>query len=305
MRQRIAALCAAIVVLVGVNVHSADATSAFDDDYRTTSSLIVGNDQGCGDTNITYTWAHYITDSSTWEGRDLSAVKSSFQEALADGRIGVSEYTVSNGSGTAIRQKAVQVYWTEDDSLTMSWSTNADGPVVSSPNGNGYIVYISCANSPYLYVNSSTRITISPVAFVNTTVANVSNDVATTTGWGNAYSNFFVQVDSTNFPSGYAGNSVVTQEPTPAITGTVDCGGTETPTGMLIYQWGNNGAALLTYESTGREYWSYPLTSSNYTFTIICGNDVVGPAGVVDPATTSGDWVCNAYEEHSRYCELG
>lgn len=75
-------------------------------------------------------------------------------------------------------------------------------------------------------------------------------------------------------------------------TGTIDCGFKKLK-GMMIFQDGvADWATLSNFESEYRATWGYNLTSSSYNISVNCGGQMVNSVGVVDPSTTSGDWIC-------------
>jgi len=75
-------------------------------------------------------------------------------------------------------------------------------------------------------------------------------------------------------------------------TGTIDCGFKKLQ-GMMIFQDGVAGwATLSNFESEYRATWGYNLTGSTYNISVNCGGQMTNSVGVVDPSTTSGDWMC-------------
>ena len=114
---------------------------------------------------------------------------------------------------------------------------------------------------------------------------------------------YYADFDVT-YPDGYAGEMIPTT-PTPSTThytGTVDCMSVD-PVSVGILQDGNNGSATVTPLSFGRAEWSYDLTSDPYAVQVLCGDKLATSNGTVSPSATSGDWICNIYE-NPRTCVL-
>lgn len=188
----------------------ANAASIYDTAFLQTDELIVSQDRSwdCDPLDITHDWADYINSESRWVlGQSTWApeIRTSFQNALNNGRWGVSLDSVSF-SGQAV----ASIYWTEDDSLTLDWQ---DGTLVTTYAYNANIV---CSDQ---YSGGDEKYTIFPNGWdgtkLNKTLVTVSNTN------GAQVKNLFFYGD-TNLPAGYEGiipRDTPPEPPEPPVTG--------------------------------------------------------------------------------------
>lgn len=203
------------------------ATSPYDNNYNTTNTLMVGAtayNVGCDDTNLTNNWASYILDASKWRaGSDLSTARTSLLAALNDsthGQWGVSQYTQvhgpNNGNGYS---KYVLVYWSQDPSAHLDWTTNGwDGGsfpynAVMYSGSNVSMAAIRCSDD-YYGDNNPSPVVID--AYLNqTSVGDISTKPNQACGWQAGQvvmwcwmSNLFTYNTNKNLPQGYQGEVV-------------------------------------------------------------------------------------------------
>lgn len=194
-----------IVALAPLGAERASAVSSYDSAYVTTDNLTVKNPTYCPDgIDISTNWTQYILDETkhpdygTNYDEIFGQAKNSFQQALNSGTWGVSRW----GTDT----KTVQIFWTTDSSLQLSWDTNG---VLA---GTVYYVTLECSpggnlntNGVYLSAGSMSE------SFLNAPVNNVWISLPS----ADIY-NFFVYTDYFNYPTGYEGLPVrETYEPAP------------------------------------------------------------------------------------------
>jgi|GEM_PF-4163956 len=193
----------------------ANAASALDANYQNIDNISTFSNVGsfaCANTDISSSWSSYITDSSKWSNpgsasdptSEMSRARTSFQAALSSGRWGVSqhsEYVANSSRGTSGSFRVVQVFWTEDNSLALTWQTDGGIDVTGS---GVHSISIGCGN--VVFGNSSDN----PVAWAYSGATRISNSTpfhATPTTNAEAYgiANFFVYTDHPNYPTGYGG----------------------------------------------------------------------------------------------------
>lgn len=195
------------------------ANSVYDSVYHPIDHLLIATDeptQECEEVDLSTSWSSYILDETKWSTRGLTttqlqALKTSFQAALDGGRWGVSAistgYMGSPGGHGPHKAYRARVFWTEDTSLGLSWTTinvRATGVGVHTTDimlENDYGNYSSCQIILNGYSTSG------------------SVEISTLNGWTetpaetyNSYyiSNLFAYTDYLNYPTNYAGEQVVT-----------------------------------------------------------------------------------------------
>lgn len=215
------------IVTVNVTGDTALATSVYDNNYTTTSTLTVGATAygvGCDDTDVTSSWTSYILDSSKWRaGSDLSTARSSLSAALADeayGQWGASQFTQvhgpNNGNGYS---KYINIYWSQDPSTHLDWTTNGwDGGsfpynAVMYSGSNVNVATIRCSDD-YYGDNNPEPVVIG--TYLNQPTAGIiSTKPNQACGWQAGQiviwcwaSNLLIYNTNKNLPQGYQGPEV-------------------------------------------------------------------------------------------------
>lgn len=195
------------------------ATSAYDGNYRTTSSLVVGDTAtisgvpACSDTNVTDNWSSYITDSSKWpsgistgELAIYGYMRASFLAALDDttnGAWAVSQDDLEIHGGTYT--KSAVIFWTEDSSAALDWTSYSGQVVPSSPASTLNRVIITCSGSGSSVVPAVTEIDYPSSVYQDLS----SSSAGMVYSWGAYYSsNLFIHNFDANLPSGYGGTTI-------------------------------------------------------------------------------------------------
>lgn len=281
--QRIYITIAAVVGSLGFSLYpitNVFATSIYDNVYNTTSTLVLGNDgwspyyTPCTDVDYTNTWATALLSAPEM----TSAFKDSFKTALSSGRWFVSQgNTLSYGHNYS----SIAISWTEDASLSLTWSGNyvfASGDStyhnVLLRNKNAQTVGTDC--SPYAILNGG--------GAVSSTQPSGSDDT---------YKNLFVYSDSLNIPTGYAGPSINTTPTGPIeVSGIVHCA---YDTGIITNihvspSSGVAGDATLTDLSDGLDGVSYRYhlsEVSSYYLEVDCGGSNSYNTPIVNTSTST------------------
>lgn len=238
------------------------ATSVYDNYYLKTSSLELKNATCSKD--ITSDYESY-----------LGAYSQSFQNAVTNGSVGVSElpkYTIDvNGN---VIDKAVIVFWNETDQMSLDWTSW--GGVVASPITYSLMLQLSsCSNGGQVHVSS-----------FGTGYLSVSDGSAKN----------YLYRGAVNYPSqSYGGLAINTP-----IHGSVQCWDTVAQV-YVATDSGMNGNARLTDSFGGKQY-DYDLTEpSPYRLYVTCG-DEVGVTPVIYDTSQSYDFVCNEEEYLGLVC---
>lgn len=172
--------------LIIVPPGTARAASIYDTTYQRTTTLVQTGYFGCSNQDITYNWSNYLTSD------EFSGLKESFALAKSQGKWGV---TISWG--------VVEVFWTEDTSLYLDW--------MDPTYGGGYSVMAKGNNVHQANFSLSGYYSPKPcVPYVSSYWTSTSTVIADK--YGNN-KNLFVMTDHPNYPPGYEGASLVTNEP--------------------------------------------------------------------------------------------
>lgn len=207
-----------IVALFGVVLFgdTAFASSIYDENYTTTSSVHLGNTASpgsggaCEAVDYTNDWANAMTTTLTnGENSNNSAAAAylaSWQEAQQNGRWGVSQgYFRFNPSDLTQRTyDYIMVYWTEDSSLGLSWTWVPDTVVTT---GNSVKVVILHTEAAWVYGSSACN----PYAVLSGGSGNPAWVSTEADGNGDGYyiaNNLFVYSDHLNLPTGYEGEQI-------------------------------------------------------------------------------------------------
>lgn len=188
MRRRLIALFSFVFVCLAAWMSPpANATSAYDDYFTATSQLVLHSDACSDDLDISSTWSHYIRTSSTYG--------SSFTAAESSGTMGVSSlprYNVDgNGHPTLT---AVIAFWSESSTLSVTWPTW------------GYMQVQSTDRAVIMYLTGTGG---NCSVYIGTYGTGTSAYVSSNDG---AVESFFFD-GSPNYPTGYAGESVIGDVP--------------------------------------------------------------------------------------------
>jgi hypothetical protein len=190
---------------IALSGQTAIAASIYDDVYRHTDSVIISTPAwspyytSCSPIDYTLTISSAITEALSNNSRnnnntDAATYLESWENALSGGRWTVSQSTKDNGEGHHYKQ--ILINWTEDDSLALDWTSN---PTYVVATGNG--LHSIILRPKNVMVGGSS---CDAYALLGTGVE-VSND-----GSGAVpVESLFVYSDHLNYPSGYAGTSVV------------------------------------------------------------------------------------------------
>lgn len=293
----------------------AHATSAYDNNYLTTTSVFVGGtayNSTCNLTDVTNTWQSYILDSSKWPAnQDLSAVKNSLLAALnsPDGQWGVSEsgYTASPSIGGGY-MKYADVYWSTDPTAGLDWTTFADSNGVLYAGNNISSVMIGCVNSPLapntpnpVVMNSNVNVATNAIVAqqANTPCSWNSSGVAT---WCYA-NNLFLHNINPDLPTGYEGPAIQTAPVMPAVNGDVQCAyGNNTITNVAVVPiTGAAGSAFLTNDGIGGQDYKYFLSEdSPYQLAVTCDGTTFLSSIVSTNLYDTYNWMCT-YDESLQF----
>lgn len=201
MKRKALAVLTLLLVTLFLQVPAAYASSVFDETYKTTSTLYVGDANCDFRANITNTWSSYITDEALWGGENASMTqdaKEAFLEAQEDGDVSVSQVSWQQTS-TRIG-KYVTVYFSEDKTSYLEWSGWNQAVSVK---GYQYGLLIGCtgidASHPTIWLFSTP---VNNTAGMLSQASSASSSPITT--------NFFTTA-AQNLPSGYDGVSIATQ----------------------------------------------------------------------------------------------
>lgn len=195
----LASLLALLIALVPLGT-VASASSAFDQAYKTTNKLSVGDANCSFQTDITDIWSSYITDETLWGTENTSMtqqVKQAFLDAQQNGDVSVSQ-TSWQQTSTQVG-KGVTVYFSEAKTSYLDWSFGVGVAI----RGNQYSLTIGC------HVGIETS---HPTASLTATPSSNSMGLLTYSAGSTTITNFFTTA-AQNLPSGYEGVPVATQEP--------------------------------------------------------------------------------------------
>lgn len=181
----------------------ANAASIYDSSYQSTATARTSwSHLNCDPVDITLDWKSYLLDETKWPpGSDFSAARTSLQSALSNenGAWGVAQFTTEIAN-------VVQVYWTEDPTAHLSWSSQGVDAVAASEE-NSYSVDIACSNKFYN--------TGSPAPVVISVAPFQSFKISTSPTWTMFYrmKSLFVHGFDLNYPADYEGTPVRTDQP--------------------------------------------------------------------------------------------
>jgi hypothetical protein len=197
----VAVLC---VTLIGGRVF---ATSAYDDVYHTTDSVIVSNPSSslCTNIDVTGNWADYITDENKWQNPSdasnpnsgMSQARTSFLAALDDDDYGTWSVSQVTGNGTSM----ARIVWSAYSGTYLQWQTY--GLILKL-----YVSYVDI----YCEDQAGDGIsTLKPVALFPT-LNQSGRGIAEPAEGVSHVDNLFIHSNnssfSANYPSGYAGESL-------------------------------------------------------------------------------------------------
>lgn len=207
-----------------ISSQTSNASSAYDANYQTVSSLSVNATSygvTCTPTDLTESWSTYITDASKWENpsdaddpdSQMSKARESFLIAVESGFYGVSQKNSYAGSGFDER---VFVFWSESEAAEAHYGSNwvrlsaldygTDPEIVWNVEiGCGNIAeYPSGGTEPYVYTSSG--------YYVEASISNSNTYLAGSSASSNPgvtmIANFFFHGDVT-YPTDYEGVDVV------------------------------------------------------------------------------------------------
>lgn len=279
---------------------SAVAASEYDNAYHQTDVLEVrgkGHGQDCQTVDVTSSWSSLLlTDPS---------VGQSFATALNSGSWAVAQTKSDNGIGEL--DDFVRVYWTESPAMRIEFNHmfSIFYEVDLFPVGSNVLIHEALTFSNFRGVVGPQSCDL--IVYNNGTSSGIYFADNFTMPQAACEIKGYVAVNVTvDYPDGYAGTLIADTPPTPSTTlhtGTLDCGGTNQPDELYIYQSGNNGYATLTPESAGRANWSYYLTSGVYSIAVVCEGEMPASPGVVHPSDGS-DWICPVAGSAPFYCYL-
>jgi len=188
---------------------AAHAASIYDNAYRTINEVHVEDvDAGvpCANTDLSLNWQEYITEPSKWQFGSVTwapLYKTSFENAVENGRWGVSQVQASTGD-------YIVVFWTEDASLGLAWASGAYEYVYAP---NVYAVTIECAGNSGGGTNQPTMFPMNGGGPSNGTVnVEISNESSGSV----SVRNYFVLTDFPSYPSGYEGADIRAEAPADA-----------------------------------------------------------------------------------------
>lgn len=183
----------------------AKAASTYDNSYQSTETVRSWwNHQNCDSVDLTLDWKSYLLDESKWPaGSDYSATRTSLQSALnneTDGAWGVTQFIseISN---------VVQIYWTEDPTASLNWAGSGVDAVTTSGGNNIHVIDLACSQKFY-----GSR---GPTPAIISVADAPSHKISTSPTWTMFYKmrNLFVHGFDLNYPSGYEGPQVLTEQP--------------------------------------------------------------------------------------------
>lgn len=285
-----------------VNPVAALATPGADDNYQTIQAVNIGASNyygvNCADTDISSSWEDYILDSNTWyDPNDISnpnswnyKAKQSFENALSNGRWGVSQRVEYGGNGYS---RTVIIFWTEDRSLALNWSDDSIVATTSSSTTNLHTLQIGCSAVALGYGGSA------PIAWLYDNSSNVaiSNDQTfnpspSSYAQDNGIANLFVYTDHPNYPVGYTGPDLI---PGTYISGNVQCANQNNLISHVIIDADSSldGSAILTDDGMGgKDYIYYLRDDSAYHLVVICDGDLFFSPTVNSNLYSSKNWAC-------------
>ncbi len=304
------ALC--LLVAAFVVATPAYASSVYDDAYVSTGDLRVGQDhfynsQTCTESeDLAYTWDEFILDPDlelvSGYDEDYEELRESFELAVSTGSYGVSQtYDTAPTSGQYM--ETILVFWTTDTDARLDWFS------YGYP-GYRFGVDYSSLGGEIHFAQIGNEIAVTGTGgcdigwgYPDTTGYSslsslynwVSNDswASPPSGSYHANGNLFVHGADIYEPTGYEGEEVVTERPTPIPHyGTVDCAGVN-PESMHFTQPGNDGYATLAYVSLGIASWTYSLIpNSQYSVTVDCDGTTGLSEESVLPSGQTDNWYC-------------
>lgn len=251
------------------------ATSPYDDAYNLTSDLTLYN-QSCGGTRQNYSLdrdglINFLVNDPQYG--------SSFKNALLYGRYGISNYTKASEYAPGQYENNIAVFWSEDNSLSMNWTTFSSNQHIIYPSGSITTVLI------YAYGYSCSLDAYNPG-----TVAISSNTA------GGSVKNYYIRTDYPNYPSEYEGTKVPFDPSSGRIQGTAECisEGDGIISNVLVEaDSGMDGEAKISnYSSTAKEYIYYLTEASDYSIKVMCdGEPYFGPTVDVNHSYYY-NWLC-------------
>ena len=310
MKRATLCIITLIFALLAPPWQQASAASAYDNYYHTADRVLVSS-QICQPVDLTTSYDTYLNDSSYWGQSDnqgyswLTAQRNSFNTAKSNGgRWGLSvRYGHSSWAGNGV-YRAVYLYWTEDDSLSLVWDGANQRIAAYSTNGSGQMHSVLIQTEGVRQGTANCDVRAMPYDATTTLVSTQSRTMPTSDA-ELVVDNIFVTTDHTNYPAGYEGSYILTAPelpPTTVYNGSIDCGN-DTIEYLLITQNGVTNPVPLTYTSTYTADWSYSLTNNPYSITVGCGNSLAASYGSVSPITSSNDWICDTVH-NPHYCVL-
>lgn len=287
-----------LIIAQAVGASSAHATSYYDNILKSADYLLVKSVEGT--TDLSLDWVEPFT--GVLEDRNSPTD----QEMLAQ-----FNDNLNTGSGWLVQSiySGMRVI-TFDPGATVGFEGNAYGANHLTFSQGDVCVWEAVGHN---WVNWN-DISVNPLKYYVTVVCGTYSEVVGMSPYYLDYNRedaayLFIASDHLQYPVGYAGDLIPTEYTTPVpvpFAGTVDCFG-EDPQSMMIYQYTNNGAATLTYESLGRATWEYSLLPNTpYAIVVDCDGTLANSYGAVVPSSTSGDWVCDPYavQYDQPYCVL-
>jgi hypothetical protein len=271
------------------------ASSIYDDSYNTTLNIQAGGN-GCSPLDITATYSSYILDSSKWflSASTMQPIKDSYEDALTNGRIGVSmrKNYGSQQSSTVVRE--VFVYWNTDDSLPLQWSGSSSKSVYALV---GNYVSITCLGN---YQGGAGKIGVATIFIADETetirAAPVSNDLPDTfSPYAAIDRNLFVNSNMPNYPTGYEGGGIQSGSVIIPVTGNVQCANTNNVISAVQVnaQSGMDGNATITDDGNGGKNYRYYLSEeSPYSLIVLCDGDPFYGPTVNSNLYSPYNWVC-------------
>lgn len=197
-----------------------NAASAYDDLYHTTDNVSVGAydyyGANCSPTDLSFNFSEYILDTAKYHSSvstaNREAYRDSFLQALDTGRWSVSENRVyMRDAGVTYPDRyhsTVTISWTEDDSLYLNWTADAQSLQVR---GTG-IKHVNIVTQRVQYGGSScnpvTRLGEGGIGIVST--RQQPEDIQSTTTNLITATNLlaYIDEDKINYPTDYEGELI-------------------------------------------------------------------------------------------------
>jgi hypothetical protein len=198
-------LIVALLMSLAVSSGTASATSAYDGSYQSTASVRSWwSFSGCDSVDTTFDWSSYVLNGAKWPPNiDWSANRTSLLSALNNGSNGAWGVTQFH----AATADFVEIYWTEDASAHLEWSGDGVGVTTTASGDNIHVIDIACSQKFY-GVGGATPVGVSHMLVH-------SYKISTSTTWSSWYTqrSLFVHGFDLNYPSGYEGELVKTDQP--------------------------------------------------------------------------------------------